>query len=147
VQRRGKLTFNLLRRSPRKMANLPLIRRAAAMPEEQPLQTLVALELVLEAEPVLLVHLLEQIQQLRTRLHDGEGRALGGHDVDEGCGPGGAVGGGELFEEDLHFLAVGRRHGYKVQALDRVRMGGVLGARSPGESEKELNEEILPLHS
>lgn len=120
--------------------DLPLIRRAAAMPEEQPLQTLIALELVLEAEAVLLVGELEQVQQLGRRLHDGEGRGLGvvdddgdaavrvqaeepfflllvGGDVDEVEGELGAVDGGELFEEDLHFVPVRRRLRYQVQAL------------------------------
>ena len=71
-----RLTFNLLRRGPHEMVRLPLVWRAAAMPEEQPLQTLVALQLVLKPESVLLVRKLEQIQQLGRGLHDGEGRGL-----------------------------------------------------------------------
>lgn len=47
------------------------------MPEEEPLQSLVALELVREAEFILLVGELEEIEELSTGLHDGERRVLG----------------------------------------------------------------------
>lgn len=58
------------------MVRLALVRGAGAVPEEDPLQGLVALQLVLEAELVLLVGELEQVQELGGRLVDGEGRAL-----------------------------------------------------------------------
>ena len=110
------------------------------MPEEQPLQALVPLQLVLEAEAVLLVGKLEQIQQLGRGLHDGEGRrlrvvdddgdaAVGVEaqepfflllvraDVDDGGGPLGAVDERELFQQDLHFLPVGRGLRDQVEAL------------------------------
>ena len=130
------------------------------MPEEQPLQTLVALELIGEAEAVLLVGELEQVEELGRGLHDGEGRRLRvvdedgdaavgveaeepfflllvGHDVEGGGGPaGGGVGEQELFEEDLHFLAVGGGHGDEVEALGRVMErkggGGIGGCGSVG---------------
>jgi hypothetical protein len=123
-------TLNPLRRGPLEMIHLPLIRRPAAMPKEQPLQALIALQLILEPESILPIRKLEQIQQLRRGLHDGERRGLGvvddhrdapvrvqaqepfllldvGVDVEEGVGEGGGVGEAELFEEDLHLLAVG----------------------------------------
>jgi hypothetical protein len=146
-------TFNLLRRRPREMIHLALIRRAAAMPKEQPLQALVPLQLVLEPEPVLLVREFQQIEQFGRGLHDGEGRGLGvidddgdaavgveaeepfflllvGHDVDEGGGPFRAVDIRQFFEQDLHFLPVGRGHGDEVEALgrgERVRRALVIG--------------------
>ena len=62
------------------------------MPEEQPLQALVALELVLEAEGVVRVELFEQIEQLGGGLVHGELRGFGCVDEDgdaavarEGC--------------------------------------------------------------
>ena len=120
--------------------HLPLVRRAASMPEEEPLQTLVPLQLVLEPELVLLVRELQQIQQLGRRLHHGEGRVLGvvdedgdaavgvqaqeplllllvGRDVDERRGPFGAVGELEFFEKDLDFLPVRSRLRDEVEAL------------------------------
>lgn len=100
------------------------------MPKEQPLQALIPLQLILEPKPILLIRKLEQIQQLRARLHDGKRRALGvvdddgdaavgveaeepfllllvGGDVDDGLREGCAVGVGQLFEEDLDLLTVG----------------------------------------
>lgn len=44
------------------------------MPEESPLQTLAPLHLVLEAEFVVFVRELEEIQHFRGSLHDREGR-------------------------------------------------------------------------
>jgi hypothetical protein len=55
---------------------LTLVRRHRSVGEEEPLQALVAFELVLEAVGVLLVGELEQVEQLRRCLHDGEGRVL-----------------------------------------------------------------------
>lgn len=138
-------TLNLLRRGPQKMIHLALVRRSTSMPEEQPLQALVPLQLVLEPKPILLIRKLEQIQQLGRSLHDGERRrlrvvdddgdaAVGVQaqepfflllvraDVDNGCGPLGVVGEGELFEQNLHFLPVGRRLRDQVETL--VEEGG-----------------------
>ena len=129
-----KHTLNPLRRCLGKMSHLPLIRRPAPMPKEQPLQTLIALELVLEAEPILPIRKFQQVQQLGRGLHDGERRGLRvvdddrdapvrvqaqepfflllvGRDTDQRGGKFGAVGGGELFEENLHFLPIGGRLG------------------------------------
>jgi hypothetical protein len=111
------------------------------------LETLVPLELVLKAELVVLVGEFEEVQQLGTGLHDGEGRRLGvvnedgdtavgiqaekpfllllvGADVDDGCRPLRVVGVGEFFKKDLHFLSIGRRLGDEVEAfgvLDLIR--------------------------
>lgn len=52
------------------------------MGEEEPLQALVAGELVLETILVLFVGKLEQVEQFRRRLHDGEWRVLGVVDDD-----------------------------------------------------------------
>ena len=134
------LTWNLLRRGPRKVVNLSLIWRAATVPEEHPLQRLIPFELVFEAKLVVLVRKLEQIQQLRRGLDAGERRGLRvvdehgdaavgveaqepllfllvGHDVDERGGPFGAVGVAELFEHDLRGLAIGRVLRNQVQAF------------------------------
>lgn len=112
------------------MIRLPLVRCAAAMPEEQPLQTLVALQFIFEAELVLLVRKLEQIQQFGRGLHDSKGRGLRvvdddgdaavgvqaeepfflllvGGDVDDVVGEFGAVDDFQLFEKDLDFLTIG----------------------------------------
>ena len=43
------------------------------MPEEDPLQALVALELILETKDVLLVGELQKVEQLGRGFHDGEG--------------------------------------------------------------------------
>ena len=113
------------------MINLPLVGRTATMPEEHPLQAITSLELVLEAEGVILVVLLEEVEELGGCLDDGEGWGLGG--VEQGgdaavgveaeeplvflhvgadvyylSGPFGAVDEGEFFEHDLRGLAVGR---------------------------------------
>ncbi len=126
------------------------------MPEEQPLQALVPLQLVLEAEPILLVGKLEQIQQLGRGLHDGEGRrlrvvdddgdaAVGVQaqepfflllvraDVDDGAGEFGLVGERELLEQDLHLLPVRRRLRDQVETLQvQVRRGGGREVRMGG---------------
>lgn len=46
------------------------------MPEEDPLQALAALQLVFEAECVVLVGGLEEVEHLGRGLHDREGRVL-----------------------------------------------------------------------
>jgi hypothetical protein len=120
------------------------------MPEKHPLQGLIAFQLVLEPELVLLVGELEQVQQLRGGLDHREGRRLAvidedgdsavgveaqeplllllvGHDVDERGGPFRAVGVGEFFEEDLRGLAVGRVLRDEVQALGFGHLLGSLG--------------------
>jgi len=43
------------------------------MPEEQPLQCLAPLQLILEAKNILLVVEFEEVEELGTRFHDGEG--------------------------------------------------------------------------
>ncbi len=137
------------------MIDLALIRRPTAMPEEQPLQTLVPLQLVLEPEPVLLVRKLEQVQQLGRGLHDGEGRRLRvvdddgdaavrvetqepffllfvRADVDDAGGPFGVVDEGQLLEQYLHFLPVRRRLCDQVEALmewGRLGRGGFFPCR------------------
>lgn len=55
------------------------------MPEEQPLQHLALLLRALEAEEVVLVHRVREVEQLRGGLVDREGRAL--RVVDEGGDP------------------------------------------------------------
>ena len=52
------------------------------MPEEHPLQALVALEVVGEAEGVLLVRVLEEVEDLGRGLVDGVGRGDGVVDED-----------------------------------------------------------------
>lgn len=47
------------------------------MPEECPLQTFAALEIVVEAKSVVFVEFLQQVEHLGGRLHDGEGWGLG----------------------------------------------------------------------
>ena len=47
------------------------------MPEEEPLQGLVAFELIRKSEMVILVGEFQEVEQLRRRLHDGEGWRLG----------------------------------------------------------------------
>lgn len=132
------------------MVDLSLVGSAATVPEEQPLQDLVLLERVREAELVLLVVELEQVQQLSRRLDDGERRALAvvdqgrdapvrvqaqeplllllvGRDVDERRAPRQPVGVGELLEQDLRRLAVWRVLRDEVQALGRGDVLGRLG--------------------
>lgn len=104
---------------------LALVWCSAPMPEKEPLQSLASLELILEAEVVVLVELLQEVQQLGGRLHDGECRGLGvigedgdaavgveakkpvllldvRADVDGRGGPFGAVGVSELLEHYLY---------------------------------------------
>lgn len=47
------------------------------MPEEKPLESFVALQLVGKAKDILLVVGFQEVEQLRARLHDAERRALG----------------------------------------------------------------------
>ena len=130
---------------------MEIVSERLTVPEEDPLQALVPLQVVLEAKLVLLVVLLQQVQHFGARLHDREGlgrdgvvdedgdAAVGvqaqepvflllvGHDVDEGGGPGDggrAVGVFELLEHDLHGLAVGGVHGEEVEALGVLHLGG-----------------------
>ena len=56
---------------------LTLVRSHGSVGEEEPLQALVALQFILEAEGVFLVGELEQVEQFRRSLHDGEWRVLG----------------------------------------------------------------------
>ena len=132
------------------MVDLALVRRSGAVPEEEPLQALVAFELVLEPELVVLVRELEQVQQLGARLHDGErwglrvvdqdgDAAVGveaqeplflllvGHYVDHRRRPLRAVRLGEFFQQDLHFLPVGGRLRDEVQALCVLDLVGRFG--------------------
>lgn len=122
------------------MVDLSLIRGAAAVPEEHPLQGLVALQLVLEPKHVVLVEELDQVQDLRRGFdHRERGRLrvvhergdpsvrvepeepflllLVGHDVDQRRAPFRAVNVVELLEDDLRRLAVGRVLRDEVQAL------------------------------
>ena len=46
------------------------------MPKEQPLQRLAPLQLILEPKHIILIRKLQQIQELRRRLHDGKRRRL-----------------------------------------------------------------------
>lgn len=113
------------------MIDLTLIRRPTTMPEEQPLQRLIALQVILESKRVVLVGDLFQVQELRGALDDRERRRHGvvdehgdaavgvetqepvllllvGADVDQRRRPLGAVDVGELFQDDLRRLPVGR---------------------------------------
>lgn len=146
----GEHTRNLLRRHLREMIDLSLIRRTTAVPEESPLQGLVALQLVLEPERVVLVVELEQVENLRGRLDDGERRGLTvvhergdaavgvetqkpfflllvGRDVDQRRGPLGAVLVGQFFEDDLRGLAVGRVLRDQVQTFGVFHLCRCLG--------------------
>ena len=67
-----RLTWDLLLCEFGEVVYLSLIRRAATMPEEQPLKCFVSLEFVREAEDVFLVGELDKIQELCAGLHDGE---------------------------------------------------------------------------
>jgi len=116
------------------------------MPEEQPLETLIPLKLVLKSELIFLVGEFDEVQQLGTGLHDGEGRRysvidydgnaavwveteepflflLVGGNIYKSSGPGGAIDVGKLFKHDLDFLAVGRRHGQEVQSFCSLDLG------------------------
>ena len=78
----GERTGNLLRSRAAEVVRLTLVGCTATVPEKEPLQCIIALELVLEAEDVVLVELLEEVEQLGAGLHDGEGRVLGVVDED-----------------------------------------------------------------
>lgn len=54
------------------MIHLSLIRGTATVPEEEPLQTLAAFQLILEAKLVVLVGEFEEVEQLGGGFHDGE---------------------------------------------------------------------------
>lgn len=54
------------------MVHLSLIRGTATMPEKEPLQTLIAFELILEPELVVLVGEFKKVEQLSRGFHDGE---------------------------------------------------------------------------
>jgi hypothetical protein len=120
---------DLLRGSSFEVVHLALIRRARAVPEEQPLQRLALLQLVRETENVVLVILALQIQEFRTGLMhwerrrdgivDDHGNAAIGvdsqkivglllvrADVDGIKGILRAVLERQFLKEDLHFLAV-----------------------------------------
>jgi hypothetical protein len=56
------------------MISLALIRRSTAVPEKEPLQALILLQFVFETEFVLFVSKLEEVEQLRGRLHNWEWR-------------------------------------------------------------------------
>lgn len=51
---------------------LALIRRAASMPEEQPLKTLASLQLIFESKNMVSISNIEQIQQFSRRFHHRE---------------------------------------------------------------------------
>lgn len=70
------LTWDLLLGELGKMVHLPLIRSPRSVPEEEPLQSFVALELIRETKDILLVGEFEEIEELGARLHDGERRVL-----------------------------------------------------------------------
>lgn len=75
-------TWDLLFCEFAEMAHLALIGGAGAVPEEEPLQGLVAFELVGEAEDVFLVGEFEEVEQFGAGFHDGEGRVLAVVDED-----------------------------------------------------------------
>jgi hypothetical protein len=110
------------------------------MPEEHPLQGLVALQFVLESELVILIEYFDQVQHLCRGLDAWKWWGLAvvderrdaavrvqpqeplfllhvGRDVDQCGAPFGAVGVGKLLEHDLRGLAVGRVLRDEVQAL------------------------------
>lgn len=58
------------------MVRLALVRRSGTMPEEDPLKGLIALQVILEAELVLFVSELEEVQKFGRGFMDGERRAL-----------------------------------------------------------------------
>lgn len=97
----GSLTRNLLLRKNIEMVRLPLIRRPTPMPKEQPLQSLIPLQLILEPENVVLVVKFEEVKQLGACFHDGERGRLGVVDDD-----GDAAVGAEA-QEPLFLLFVG----------------------------------------
>ena len=69
-EKMGMRTRNFLFGESEKMAHLPEIRRAAAVPEEKPLQGIAALDFILESELFVCVVVDEEVEQFRTRLHD-----------------------------------------------------------------------------
>lgn len=69
-------TWDLLLCELGKMIGLALVRRAAPVPEEEPLQRLATLELVFEAEDVVLVGEFEEVEQFGGGFHDREGWGL-----------------------------------------------------------------------
>lgn len=74
-QRKG-LTRNLLLGEDTKKIQLPLIRRAAPMPEEEPLQALASFQFVREAKHFVPVGDIDEVEQFGGRFHDGEGGRL-----------------------------------------------------------------------
>ena len=58
------------------MIDLSLIRGAGPMPEEEPLKSLVPLQLISETEDIFLVSEFEKVEKLGASLHDGERRVL-----------------------------------------------------------------------
>lgn len=72
------------------------------MPKEQPLQRLAPLQLILEPKHIILIRKLQQIQELRRRLHDGKRRRLSMIDKD------GDAAIGVEAEEPVLLLVVGR---------------------------------------
>ena len=83
------------------MVSLALIRRAASMPEKQPLQALGALKVVFEAEDVVFVRKFLEVEELGAGFHDAEGWGLVVVD-DDGDAPVGVE-----TEEPLLLLVVG----------------------------------------
>ena len=69
-----KLTLAVFLRASEK-PEVPLIWRAAAMPEEQPLHELTLLKFILESKVAIFVPL-EEVEKFCRALHDGEGRRL-----------------------------------------------------------------------
>lgn len=69
-------TGDLFFRKLGKMIDLSLIGGAGPMPEEEPLKSLVPLQLVSETENVFLVGKFEKVEKLGASLHDGERRVL-----------------------------------------------------------------------
>lgn len=149
-RRRQKLTWDLFRGGTREMVDLALVGGASTVPEEHPLEGLVAFEVVGEPEDVVLVEELFQVQHLRRRLDDGERGGLGvvhqgrdatvgvepeepllflfvGHDVDQGRAPFGAVDVVELLQHDLRRLPVGGVLGDEVQTFGRRHLLGRVG--------------------
>ncbi len=167
------LTRHLLLGENAEKVQLPLIRRAATMPEEQPLQALAPLQIIGEPKQFISVRDVDEVKQFGGCFHDGEGwrsriidedgdsaffninggmaslmgaqrstsieqmeRGYGGAgrgqgrgarvgtirvqpqepiafldvgpDIDQCRAPRGIVDVMELFEQDLHFLAIGR---------------------------------------
>lgn len=79
---RSKLTRDLLFCELGEVVHLSLVGGTGAVPEEEPLQSFVAFELVRETEYVFFVGEFEEVEQLRACLHDWERRILGVVDKD-----------------------------------------------------------------